>query len=481
MKKTFWKALGIFLLASLVLSLSAVAASSVRTTPIKNDITVLEQATFQLHITNQGARTQRYSIYSLQSGQGWAVDPVPLKDRIIEINSGQTYVTTIQAAPLEDFSSGIYYVQVTVENDAGERFTEQLKIYLRPEKPAQYLPTIRVTLDMLEKIDPREAVSVKLLLENRNPLDLAGLKLKLHSEMPEFSKEISVELPSLDKKAVEMTLQPNPFQEPGIYTLLFAFEHEGQTVKVLEKKVEILPQQPSFVQQVQEHQAFLKKTITLKVTNPGNVKNTQEVRFPLKLWAALFTQTEGKMVVREGERVAVWQLSLGPNESEMLMLVTNYRWLVYVALVVAAFLLFYFAVQSPVIISKKAMVTKSDDEGAVSELKVTLEIRNRANRSFHNLHIMDTVPLIAHLEKSIEPGTLKPQEVIHTPHGAKVKWLLAEVEGHEQRLITYTVKAKLNILGEVQLPRAEVWYPGRSGRQRKAYSSPARLAIPARK
>ena len=162
------------ILALIVLcSAFALAESEILVTNIDNNIAVGEAAKFSLKIINNAATTQRYSIYSLQSGQGWNVDPFPLKDKIIELAAGKSYTTQIIAQPLETFSPGIYYVHITIESDKGERYNQALKVYLSPENQGGYLPSISATIDMDEKINPQESLSIKLFLDNKNPKDLS--------------------------------------------------------------------------------------------------------------------------------------------------------------------------------------------------------------------------------------------------------------------------------------------------------------------
>ena len=81
--KRAWFLVSVVLLF-LVFSLGAAANSEIVVNPVKNQITASEQAFFHLTITNREDVVQRYTIYSLQSGQGWSVDPTPLKDKIVE-------------------------------------------------------------------------------------------------------------------------------------------------------------------------------------------------------------------------------------------------------------------------------------------------------------------------------------------------------------------------------------------------------------
>ena len=219
----------------------AVAANTVvSSAPIKNEITPADFASFSLTIINKESQTQKYSLYSLQSGQGWNVDPFPLKDKVIELGPGESHTTSIRAKALQDLPPGIYFVHLTIQSDLGEEYTEELKIYLKAKDPLDYLPAIRVTTDMNEKINPKEPLAIKLFLENRNPLNLTDLKIRIETEIPEFQKEVFVELPPQGKKTVEFSIVPNPYTQPKEYTLFFVFESKGEAVKVIDQKIEVL-------------------------------------------------------------------------------------------------------------------------------------------------------------------------------------------------------------------------------------------------
>ncbi len=468
-----------FLLQVLLLSIlsgSVLAESSIVSEPIKNEITVLEEASFSLTITNNADQAQRYSIYSLQSGQGWNVDAFPLRDKIILLAPGRSYTTTIVAKPLEDFSPGIYFVYVTIQSDLGESYDEALKMYLMPKEPMDYIPAIKATVDMVDKVDPRELLSIKLFLENRNPLDLTGLKISLQTDIPEFEKELSVDLPPLQKKTVEFSIVPNPYQQPKEYTLFFVFERNGEMVKIIEQKIEVLSLMPPFEVISTEETKYLKTHKTLTVKNIGNVRNTQVVKEPVSLWSVLFTSSDGKMLVEEEQRYLTWEMSLGPGETVDIPMAVNYRIIAYVLAALLLFAGFYFYVQSPISVQKTATTSRSNEDGTLSEVKITLELKNHSKKLIKEVMVTDLVPSIANIDRGLELGTLKPQEIKHTKMGTKVTWSLAELDSHEQRLISYKIKAKLNILGTFSLPRATVEFKRKKGsRLSKAYSNVFRL------
>lgn len=464
--------LGILFLA--IFSISAAADSTISVAPIKDEITPAEYASYSLTITNKESQTQKYSLYSLQSGQAWNVDPFPLKDKVIELGPDESYTTTIRAKALQDLPPGIYFVHLTIQSDSGEEYTQELKIYLKNKDPQDYLPAIRVSVDMDEKINPKEPLAIKLFLENRNPLDLTDLKIRIETEIPEFQKEVIIDLPPQGKKTVDFSIVPNPYTQPKKYTLFFVLESKGEAVKVIEQKIEILSLLPPFEVNPIEETVYLKKFRTLVVQNTGNVGNTQVVKDPVSLWMLPIIRSDGKTEVIDGQRYLTWEVELDPHESVNIPIIINYRILAYVlaALVLLGF--FYWYVQSPLSVQKSAVTTRGD-EGTLSEIKITLELRNHSNKPVKNVTVTDIVPSIANIDKSLELGTLKPQETKQTKHGTKVIWSLAELDAHEHRLITYKIKAKLSILGTFSLPRASTEFERKKGQRRKAYSNIFRI------
>ena len=132
--------------------------------------------------------------------------------------------------------------------------------------------------------------------------------------------------------------------------------------------------------------------------------------------------------------------------------------------------------QSPVSVQKTAITARSGEDGTLSEVKITLELKNHSKKPVKDVVVTDLVPSIANIDKGLELGTLKPQEMKQTKSGTKVVWSLAELDGHEQRLITYKIKAKLNILGTFSLPRATIEFKRKKGsRLSKAYSNIFRI------
>lgn len=461
-----------FLFIALLFAVSALAESETSVKAIKNSITLEETASFQLSITNNAEVKQSYSIFSFV--QGWDIEPDPLSDKIIQnLQPGNTKTTVIKVKPKESFKPGIYNLDLNIESDLGEKYSESLSVYISPRKPMDYLPSIKVTIDINKKLNPQEPQSLKLFLENKNPLNLANLVIRLQGDIPEFYKEVSIDLPPLEKKTIEFTVIPNPFQSPGKYFLFFVFEKGGETVKVVSQEIEVIPLTPAFQADVTEEKSFLKTVKNILVRNTGNVKNTQNVTFPLSFWENLFTQSDAETVKKDGQRYLSWEITLSPDGTAALTAVQNYRYPLYFLILVIILVSVYLFIRSPISLTKTA--SSSAKDATLSDLRITLHLKNLTKKPLKNIEVVDLVPGIADIEKSLDLGTLSPQEIKHTKKGTLVKWRLAEIDAEEDRLITYKIKSRLKIVGAIKLPRAKALF-GSEGKRKTAYSNTFRIS-----
>lgn len=465
----------ILLIVLILLTIISANVAAVEVTAVKNQISSLEEASFLITVNNNAEQLQRYSVYSLQSGQGWNIDTVPLRDKIFELAPGEFKTVKVIARPLEKFEPGIYYVYVTVSSDLGENYQQALKIYVDSDRPVDYLPTFKVQVDMDEKINPQELVPITIFLENRNPLNLTGLQLNVQSDLPEFNQQVLLDLPPLGQKTLELSVTPLKYQTPKEYNLFFVFSRAGEVIKIVQQQIEIVPVISDFLVERNQEKKFLKVSSVVTVINEGNIMNEQKVKVAATFFETLFTSGVTSETI-DGQRYLTWMVELEPGANTQLNYSTNYRWPLYVLILLLILIGFYVYVKSPATIAKKAVTLKGED-GTMSEIKVTLEVKNQSRHGLREVLITDEVPAIAHVDAGLELGTMKPLEVKHHKRGTTITWIISELDSREHRLITYRVKAKLNILGSFSLPRASVEFKNEKGKRKgKAYSNVFRVS-----
>lgn len=466
--------LAIFLmLGSVVLAVN----SEISLQTVDNNIAPDEAAEFTLYITNNADVAQTFTLYSFSSSQGWNVDPSPLSDKVIEeIEPGVTYQTTIKAQVTdESLEPGIYYLNLDIDGDQEDSQSVSLKVYLGySEAEAQYLPSISAEIEMDNEIDPREVQTVVLNLENGNSRNLSSLMLHVESELEEFSLNLPVGLEPLESKTQEFSVTIDPYTQAKDYSIFFIFDLDGETIKVVEETVTVPAVVSDFAWTLEEDKSFLKSTQTFLVSNDGNVENTQEFRYAIGTVESLFVSSEGNIIREDGQQYIIWDLQLEPGESTELSAIYNYRIVLYLLIAFLLIIAFYLTVRLPISVRKKALTVVGNSDG-LSEIKVLLEVRNKRKYPVKDVTITDFVPGIANVERNIEIGTLRPHKVHSSSQGNKIEWQLSELDGLEQRIISYKIKAKLNILGPFRLPRSIVQFVDKRGKVQKAYSNMFRL------
>ena len=106
-------------------------------------------------------------------------------------------------------------------------------------------------------------------------------------------------------------------------------------------------------------------------------------------------------------------------------------------------------------IKKRIFRIKESSDG-ISELKILLYIRNGSGSQLQNMRIIDLIPNI--IEPTQEYGTLKPNTIQKGIHSVRLIWDVGDIESREERVITYKVRAKLKLAGEVILSAAALHY-----------------------
>ncbi len=465
------------LITLVILSASALASAEVTSTTVVDHITMAEKAVFRLNITNSGTLTHQYVISS--SDLAWAAEP---KDKVkkVTVLPGKSYVTDLEVYPVKELLPGIYLVPVYIGGDANEEV--QLKVYFGSLTQPGYAPTVKVTVDMPSKIDPSAPVSIKVLMQNLNALNLTGVKVKVsNEELPEFTQSAVVDIPLLGNKEMEFSVMPNPHQQPKEYTLKVALERFGEDFKVVEQNIEVVSLLPPFsISLADEKWSFLKLFQVYEVKNGGNVLNTQTVMVPVSFLQAWLETGDAKIKKEQGQRFFSWEITLGPNEGAPAYSAVDYKIIVYVIVALALLIWFYIYASSPLSVKKHAVVTKKDAEGALSEIKVTIEVKNKSNQPVKDVSVIDLVPAYGNYLKGGKEteemdASVRPQRVTHHKEGTHVIWSLLDLDTKEQRVMSYRLKAKLNILGVISLPRATAEYMRKGGKKRKAYSNVFKL------
>lgn len=436
-----------------------------------NSIIVGEDAMYVVTFVNDVNFTVDVDLYA--TNRGWDVRPETLADWALEsITPGDERLVTIIATPDETVDPGVYYLSLQAD-DHVELTSVPLKVYVKVDGNPEYAPSVLVEVDYLEEVAPLEVNTVTLNLDNRNPLDLSDLQVHLESDLPGLDTYYDVPLGPLEDKQVVFTYSVPQYQEPGSYSVYAVFKRGGITFAVEEFIVRVTSSDPVLVQDLNVSSTLLSSMHTLSVSNPGNDDIVTDLAIPVTFWQRFFSQSDGVLLNSDTGYAYVWTVELAPGASADYAVYIRYTPLVYVAVILLLFATFVWYVRVPVRVRKGALSITGND-GALQELKIAVEVTNLSGKPVADVVVTEMVPGIANLHQHFDPGTLEPTRILKLPTGSKVQWDIATLEPYEHRIITYTLRTGLNVLGTFKLPRATSEFRHK-GKIVKSYSNVFRL------
>ncbi|MBD3354813.1 hypothetical protein GF361_02415 [Candidatus Woesearchaeota archaeon] len=469
----------IIILLLLALSCLAVSAQAFdfKITSIRSEIEADESAQFLITIDSNLTTIKELKVYSPEVE--WDVP-----SDIIKVYPEKTTEYKLVLTPLKYVEPGkIYGIKIYFKNTKTDEIIYsdivQVNVKSTTKTVSAYRPSVRMAVDMPTNIDPSGPVNVKVKLENQNLLNLSDLRLNVYSEAEGFQTEQDVKLIPLGKKILELNYNIDPLQDPGEYGLTFELVEGNEIIERKVKPINIVETTPEFKVEESEEGFFFKNTINRQYISESNVEDTQTIKIPtttIKSWF-ISTSPESQKITEGENKYLVIDLTLKPGESKEITITTSYRILIYILIIAGILLYVYYRYKSPISI-EKTVSDVNTKEGGISELKVTLELKNSANKTIKKATVTDYVPNISSIKKEFSEGTLKPSRIFkHKTKGTIMKWDIEDIAPGEDRLISYTMKSKLSIVGDFKVPRAKITFK-KKGREITSYSNSVGVSTP---
>ncbi|MFT4312718.1 MAG: hypothetical protein ACMXYF_05830 [Candidatus Woesearchaeota archaeon] len=430
--------------------------------PVNNQIFSDEVAEFDLTITNFDIQSNRYTIYT--------TDPLWnlfYGSSVVRVDARETRTLRVIFDPSSSLAKGVRYtVPITVQAIGTDfRYTQNVDIVIHSDTARTFTPSIYTGISVGEDnvINPGRPFDVRLTFINRNALLIDPLEVTFRS--PHFSESFSMVLEGREQIQQHFTYEidsTTPEQNFSVEVILSANNISLGTVEKI--PVRIRSYQPQFHRTVlTDQQQFLRYDYVVQLRNRGNVQSTEVVTIQTNFMERLFTQSNIPFQSQtiDGEGNIVFSITLDPGAGIELSIVRNYRPFVFsvatgVAIVVLILVL-YYTFRSPIIITKRIETVSTD--GAIKKIKVILDVKNRTKRHLEDVKIIERIPNITEIEKDFAVGTLRPAKIITHPHkGTVARWEFSSVDPYEERIITYTIKSKLSILGDLKLPPTVIKY-----------------------
>ncbi len=455
----------IMLLALVLLLIPVSFASTLKITPITDAISPYDTAKFIITLTGNNLSDKYVLSYS---DLDWTVQTDPLTDYTtgLFVEPGKDYSTTLLAKPLVETEKVFkkHSLEIRLKSEkTGEDLSAIVNIDVRRDL-INYPLNINASLIMPEELFPLKANSAKIMLKNSNLLNITGLNITLKSEL--FEKSASIDLGPKSEKVVDfsITLDKVPPQK-GTATLTIMRGNE--TISTMSRPYSVAAYGKfSSTESVVKQLLSEEKTVTF--SNNGNSDQTEQILIDAgEGWKRLFSSTNPEASVTKINNVAYYskELKLGPNQSQSIVVRTDYAPIVYAVIIILVICILYFAFRNPVIIAKEVSEI-AVEEGGITKLNVLIKLKNRSGREVKQVKIIERVPSIGKVQIK-ESETLRPTKTYGYEDGMVMEYHLGKLEPGEIRFISYHLKTKLAVVGGIRLKPVIVQYEN----GKKSYSN----------
>jgi hypothetical protein len=471
--------LAVFL--ALAICVASAFAVEINIQGVKTTILPNETAEYRLIIENDGQATEDIRLV-FSDNPAWSVITDPIYHQAsISLPPGAVTTTTIYLTPDSSVISGQQYNHpLLIDSNTGDYSTSVfLAVFLRsPYEPRDYVPNVRMDVDIDRKMDPRNEGEITVNIENLVPRKIDNMVLIVESTLyPALNSQTEASLDPFELKSVYIPFKYDALQAPANDTIAVSVEipswnQTGHELffDAVSKGIEIVAYN-NIIKDTKEDKEFLKSRSDISIFNDGNAMATVEHRVGTSLLGQMFTDTNppARVVNADGERSLAWSIELPAQGRTNVTVIRNYRPLFVVTIAIIVAVLLYFFFRSPLVVRKQAKHVPS--EGEASRLKILLHVRNRSSKLVENVTVSDKVPGIAKLDIDFPVGTMQPAEVLKDEkRGTHVKWVIPTLEAYEERIITYYIESKLRIVGAIKLPETIVHYKSKLGKISKVTS-----------
>lgn len=403
----------------------------------KNNIIITEledaNATFKLKITNNENQDDLFQIYSLVS--------IRMHPReLFTIKKGETIILEVTAEPYREIlqeKRGVYAFEYQIKGKSTGFFKDSLAIRLFDIKDV-----VETSVDNIAFGDK----SAKLTVTNKEEVAINDFTLVAKSKFFEFSQTFDLAEEETKTFEVPITLQR---QIPaGEYEVELRYEiNDKKSSQITNLKY----LEESGLSVTQSASGFIIKKNTVTKTNEGNVVATALIDSRKNIITRLFTIYSDKPTssVRSGIFVDyTWEKELGVGESYTVTVTTNYTFpFIIILFIIAVGVLVKFLAVGKITIKKRVAFVRT--KGGEFALKVALRVK--AHKTVSNLTVIDRIPGHA---KVFNKFGIQPHRIDESTR--KLEWDISRLNAGEERVFTYVIYSKINIIGSFELPAASV-------------------------
>ena len=449
----------VLVLVVLVLCLSLAYANSIDIFKVEENNKAIPGsiANFRISITNRQSSVDTFRVIPDEFAAfpfSDSIEYINVNPSVITLNPGEEKEVDVNVKILaEAIPNKNYRTHIVVNSKTNPTIKKQQDLIVNVIYPKEI---VKITSDIGDRVLPGEDFKFSLFLSNSVNKVIKDAEVFITSEL--FEEKFNLPLYYGADIRKELAFALDPGTEPGMYTLdvkVYANrELQGSYLKEF-----VIIKNPDIQEKIERSSDVFVNKIKVVKTNVGNLVAQDSYSFYVGGLATYFT-TYNVPPSEINKNEVIWNFEVMPGQSYEIVITTDYRglWLAILVLIVVIALIVYILGRKVTI--KKTTYKVRENKDGISELKILLHVKNK-DRALKNIMVMDYLPTLIH--PTGEFGTLKPK-IQKGKSGMRFVWHLDVLEAGEERVFSYNVRSKLNIVGNVMLPSAVVSY-GKKGRK----------------
>ena len=433
-----------------------------------------DHAEFNIIIENKGAEDADFNLQPLPDTL-WSYQVFPnilaKKITVLAGGSGKIHIYVKGNVP-----NNIYHVRVAVDRVMGETHIETqsgvMNIQVGESKlPTPPKPDFVVDASVPAQMDPRGTYNVVVNIKNNNELLLKDVLVKVSSALVNDESVVTVDPNETKSVSFAVLLMENI--KPQTDTMRVTVTYANKTYFDNTHDYEVVEYVLPFKTDVAVSKRFLREDRTLTITNNGNVQKSDTVKLEISLKERYFSwsQPKFKVLKESGKYYFTWDVSLDPEASTTIKLTTSYRILLLFALIIIILLAYKIAMSNPLVVRKKFKFVHKEHGGAISDLAVVIQLKNRGKETLSNLRVLEKVSKIVSLKKDSFEGSMHPVKMHSAHDGTFLEYRFGELTSGDERIIKYRVYSRLPVFGVFSIKPTVVEFSTKKGAKRKSKSS----------
>jgi|SRR3989344_1395650 len=439
---------GLILVLVFLLSISSVLAFQAEYEPLQNEALPGDSVSYVLHLNNN--EENHYTAVIKSTDINWLMDKDPQK---YVVRSGDKKDVTLLFNPLGSIPPGRYGIKILIELSESETRLERILA----ATVVDYKKAVDTRFSSLPVLDPRRTTMVKLNVVNNYNIVLSNLDVEIFSE--HFSSKQKLSLDKKEQREIEFPISLTENTLKGDYNL---------NVKISLGKNSLLEEEFAYTvgeyedakQLIEPESGFLISGESVTLKNEGNSPAVQSYskRFDYLAYKFASFSTEPNSITKDNGAYNVeWSYVLSPKESRVVTYSVNYRLptFILVLIIVVAALVYVFRKKNAIVINKRVLAMHGH-EGNVHVMKVVIGVKNRGNTGISNVRVVDRVPTM--IKAPAQFGTMRPNHIKSAPDGTLMVWDINYIRRGEEKIITYRIDGKMQVLGRLVLPSAVAKY-----------------------